>query len=246
MSPRQNQLIIKITAYPWLKCSMAFDLQEVEHWAQTNDRLLLFDPVKSELPLLDVFNAALMTDIYKSKHSGWITIGVVRDPVTRLLSLYIHFVRTIDRQWGEMYSSIDQAQCQEKKAEKQETQITTGEIQRASNIPREDLGIAKRCTEARDKAKLGVDSDQYTEKTRMPPKIPTIAEILDRLAENRSSLPPAFRPISTMCGMSKSPFDVLIPFETLQVRVHRAVSILFIGFEVNVYFSDASSLMVII
>lgn len=220
----------------------------MEHWSQTNDRLLLFDPVKSELPLLDVSNTVLMTDIYKRIHSGWITIGVVRDPVTRLLSLYIHFVQSINRQRGEMYN-IDKEQCErENSPRKREMQNITGEIHRASNRPRKAKEITNRCTEAGDETRHGMDNDQYTGKAGRPSNIPTIAAILDRLAENRSSLPPAFRPVSTMCGMSESPFDVFIPFETLQVRIHRTVFVLYIRFECKTprYLSDDSSLVTVI
>ena len=62
-----------------------------------DDDALLFDPVAPELPLLDVANKSLMSEFYKNISSGWITIGLVRDSVTRLLSLYIHLLRGMKR-----------------------------------------------------------------------------------------------------------------------------------------------------
>lgn len=55
---------------------------------------MLFDTVESELPLLDLTDTRLMSDIYKENGSGWVKIGVVRDPVTRLLSPYLDLVRS--------------------------------------------------------------------------------------------------------------------------------------------------------
>ena len=58
-----------------------------------DDWSLLFDPAASELELLNVTDSALMTEAYRENGSGWIKIAVVRDPVTRVLSAYLDFVR---------------------------------------------------------------------------------------------------------------------------------------------------------
>lgn len=65
----------------------------MEHWSVSDDPSLLFDRELSGLPVLDVTDGQLMRDIFKDGDSGWIKIGVVRDPVTRLLSAYLDLVR---------------------------------------------------------------------------------------------------------------------------------------------------------
>lgn len=70
--------------------------QGIEHWAVSDNRALLFDPKSSELPLLDLDKNGLMARIYKENGSGWIKIGVVRDPVTRVLSAYLDLIH----EWG--------------------------------------------------------------------------------------------------------------------------------------------------
>ena len=69
-------------------------LKGVAHWWVSNNQSLLFDAVASKLPLLDLADTRLMEDIYTSNDSGWIKIGVVRDPVTRVVSAYLDLVRS--------------------------------------------------------------------------------------------------------------------------------------------------------
>ncbi len=80
---------------------LLFLTQGVPHWNVANDRSLLFDRAASELELLDVTDADLMKSIYHDNGSGWITIGVVRDPVTRMLSAYLDIVQTWRAGWQE-------------------------------------------------------------------------------------------------------------------------------------------------
>ncbi|CAB1105808.1 unnamed protein product [Ectocarpus sp. CCAP 1310/34] len=68
---------------------LAKRMQGLPHWAVSNDRSLLFDREASGLELLDTTDGHLMEEIYRENGSGWIKIGLVRDPVTRLLSAYL-------------------------------------------------------------------------------------------------------------------------------------------------------------
>ncbi|CAM9890366.1 unnamed protein product [Scytosiphon promiscuus] len=73
---------------------LAKRMQGISHWSVHDDRSLLFDREASELELLDIADKDLLTAIYRVNGSGWIKIGVVRDPVTRLLSAYLSLVKT--------------------------------------------------------------------------------------------------------------------------------------------------------
>eukprot|EP00903_Cladosiphon_okamuranus_P010492 g9924.t1 len=72
---------------------LAKRMQALSHWWVADDWSLVFDPADSELELLDVRDGPLMEKIYSDNGSGWIKIAVVRDPVTRVLSAYLDFVR---------------------------------------------------------------------------------------------------------------------------------------------------------
>ncbi len=67
--------------------------QGIREWATASNKSLLFDPAASGLPLLETSNGPLMREIYRDNGSGWIKIGVVRDPITRLLSAYLDLAR---------------------------------------------------------------------------------------------------------------------------------------------------------
>ena len=58
----------------------------------SDDHHLLFYPIESELPLLNVANTWLMEAIYRDNNGGWIKVAIVRDPVTRLVSAYLDLV----------------------------------------------------------------------------------------------------------------------------------------------------------
>lgn len=155
-------------------------------WARYHERALLFDPVASDLPLLNVSNESLMRDIYVDNNGGWITIGVVRDPVTRLLSLYFDFV--------------------------------ANEMGKTDNI-----SLAESMSENVENGWLRVEERTGSAAPRLYNSIPSLADVVDILVRNMSNAPSAFHPMSSMCGMRHSPFDVLIPFETLQVCEKRLV-----------------------
>ncbi len=111
---------------------------------------MLFDPTASGLSLLDLTDGPLLEKIFRRNGSGWIKVGVVRDPVTRILSAYLDHLRF-----------------------------------------------------------LSTEGVEY---------LPPFAEVVDELNASKFSTSPAFRPLSNMCGVRYSPFDVVIPFERLQVR----------------------------
>lgn len=176
----------------------------MEHWRISDDYSLLFDPVASELPILDTSDETLMTAIYKDVYSGWITIGVVRDPITRLLSLYFNLLRRIRGQNNEISRSewewIKRAKINpsEQKENAQNGEQNGG--RRVDAVQR-----------------LAVKNEYYKTIPEDPAGVPTFTEVVELLAKNVWDAPPAFRPMSTMCGMAQSPFDTFIPFETLQV-----------------------------
>lgn len=67
----------------------------------SNNRTLLFDPAASGLPLLDLTDGPLLEKIYRRNGSGWIKLGVIRDPVTRLLSAYLDHLRFLSLKGAE-------------------------------------------------------------------------------------------------------------------------------------------------
>ncbi|CAM9252771.1 unnamed protein product, partial [Laminaria digitata] len=205
---------------------LAKRMKGVDHWTVSDDQSLLFDKVASELPLLDLDNTQLMEDIFKDNGSGWIKIGVIRDPVTRLLSAYLDLVRN----WSSEseYVHPDQQQQQPhrglrsgdgwewfdalrryrdmKEGDAEQKLPETGNPLRARTWGGYDEGGGS--TTSWDKPR----SLQHT----TVPSVPTFEELLDLLADNIWAAPSAFRPAASLCGMSHSPFDTIIPFETLQ------------------------------
>ena len=124
--------------------------QGVENWSVSDRQPLLFDPAASELVLLDLSDEVLLRKIYSDNGSGWIKIAVVRDPVTRMVSAYLDYLRLLS-----------------------------------------------------------------SENVRL---VPTFADVVEYLQHGgHTSL--AFRPASNTCGAQHSPFDIVIPFETLQVSL---------------------------
>lgn len=80
-----------------------------ENWAASYVPSLMLDPATSGLPLLNVSDGDLMKKIYAENGSGWIKVGVVRDPITRLLSAYLDLVRGggADSSWYKNDSNND-------------------------------------------------------------------------------------------------------------------------------------------
>lgn len=152
----------------------------MEHWAAFDNVSLLRDPEVSGLPLLNVSDGELMTNIFADNGSGWIKIGVVRDPVTRLLSAYLDLVRS------------------------------RGARSRTSELMHGGGGERRWRQEEGAEARFDDDDNRGVALA--------FKEFLDTLETNVSRSPPAFRPMSSLCGMEWSPFDTIVPFETLQVR----------------------------
>lgn len=178
--------------------------QGIGHWAISDNYSLLMDPVMSKIPLLDISNTSLMREIFKDNNSGWIKIGVVRDPITRLLASYFDLVTRIsysmdDNDWGWLRSK-GKRKLQNDGFD--ETYSNQTSFSNANNIPPWLLTENK---------SLGKEAEPWY-------VIPTFAELVDSLVQNLSGAPSAFQPVSTMCGLSYSTFDSIVPFETLQVQ----------------------------
>ncbi|CAM9549883.1 unnamed protein product [Laminaria digitata] len=205
---------------------LAKRMKGVGHWAVSDDQSLLFDPVASQLPLLDMSNTLLMNAIYKDNGNEWIKIGVVRDPVTRLLSAYLDLVR----KWSyELEASSTDHNPQQphrglrsgdgwewfdairkhrslKGGEAEQGQLEEGDHRRPSTWGEDGEGWGLR----------GSGDGPRGLQDEAAPAVPTFEEILDLLSDDVWTAPSAFRPAASLCGMWQSPFDTIIPFETLQ------------------------------
>lgn len=138
-----------------------------------------------------------MNRIFRDNGSGWVKIGFVRDPVTRLLSAYLDLVRTL--LWNQM-------------------QGRQHERSGSSNEPDQHrLSKEERLRMTEGWAARYWRRTWYQSGTRDEIKIPTFAEVLKVLYMDVREAPPAFRPVSSLCGATFSPFDAIIPFETLKV-----------------------------
>ena len=196
----------------------------------SNDQSLLFDPVASELPLLDLADTRLMEDIYKDNDSGWIKIGVVRDPVTRLLSAYLDVVYAwVSTRW----SALDHDQRQRRRGLRVPDDWGWFDVIKRHGGLKEDGANQElpNTNDSRIPQNLGEGSEREGPSTSgdaLPgmqggavPPVPTFEELLDLLAVDLWAAPSAFRPAASLCGMWKSPFDTIIPFESLQVGMER-------------------------
>ena len=198
-------------------------MKGVDHWAVSDDPSLLFDTVHSELSLLNVDDARLMEDIYKDNGSGWIKIGVVRDPVTRLLSAYLDLVHV----WPSVptrSSSHDHDPHQPRYGLRSGHGWDWLDAIRKHREMREDasegeLSEGGQLRKTRAPRKSGYDARSLNDTT--VPAVPTFEELVDMLGADLEAVPSSFRPVASLCGMWRSPFDTIIPFETLQVCVKR-------------------------
>ena len=202
-------------------------LKGVDHWSVSDDQSLLFDSLESKLPLLDVTDKRMMEVIYKDNSSGWIKVGIVRDPVTRLLSAYLDLVRTwssmstrsshlsgpqrphrglwMDDEW-EWFDAItkhrglswDEAEHRQAEVVGHQETPAWGEIR------------------GRKEGGAGGNGSRSLHDSPVP-TVPTFEELLNLLEGRPWAAPSAFRPAASLCGMGLSPFDTIIPFETLQV-----------------------------
>ncbi|CAM9511475.1 unnamed protein product, partial [Laminaria digitata] len=206
---------------------LAKRMEGVDHWKVTNDRSLLFDAVASELPLLDLDNMRLMEDIFKDNGSGWIKIGVVRDPVTRLLSAYLDLVQA----WPSASTDLPFNGYQQRQphrglrvgedgewfdAIRRHRSITEGEAEQELPGAGEPLRPRTRGEELEGGGLRGRGDAPRGLQDEAAPAVPTFDELLDSLASDIWSAPSAFRPAASLCGMWQSPFDTIIPFESLQ------------------------------
>ena len=217
----------------------------MEHWAVSNDPELLFDPAASELSLLNVTDASLMYSIYKDNGGGWIKIGVVRDPITRLVSSYLDYLhvaestrsspdggrrglRDEDLEWFEGVSNLRRFRpLRRRSAEEKVTQqeIVTRGV-RETRVHRgngEVRGLLKKRNTTLHFEKGAGGS--LAVKGIAGFIVPTFSDLVEALEASMASAPTAFRPISKLCGMIMSPFDSVIPFETLQVRGKHGVGV---------------------
>ena len=186
----------------------------------------------------------MMEEIFEDNDSGWIKIGVVRDPVTRILSAYLDLVRNWpsestgsspddhgpqpphrrlrDGDNLELFDAIRKHRSMTKNfAEQEPPEKTTNQIQRTLGEEGEGKVLRGRREMPRSPHYAAV------------PTVPTFEELVDLLVADEWAAPSAFRPSASLCGMCQSPFDTVIPFETLQVcKIPFQSSI---GYVVHVY-----------
>ena len=207
-------------------------MKGVDHWAVSNDRSLLFDTVASKLTLLDLDNARLMEDIYKANGSGWIKIGVVRDPVTRLLSAYLDFVRAWPSSSMGLSSHDHNLRQPHRGLRAGDDREWFNALRRHRSIEGDEAELdLPEAADHRRPRTVGEDDEGEGPTTSggalrglqdsTMPTVPTFEELLDFLAAEIWTAPSAFRPAASLCGMWQSPFDTIIPFETLQVCDYR-------------------------
>lgn len=204
--------------------------QDVDHWNVSDDQWLLFDRGDSKLPVLDLTDKQLMEDIYKDNDSGWIKIGVVRDPVTRFLSAYLDLVHT----WP---TGSEEGPPDDHGPKRPRRGLETGDnwdwfdaIRRHRRMKEEEAEQErpeKAGGHQRQKTRGGDGEEEGWPTTRddgprhmrdaYVPNVPTFEELLDLLTPHIWAAPSAFRPTASLCGMWQSPFDAIIPFEKLKV-----------------------------
>lgn len=178
-----------------------------------------------------------MNSIYRHNDGGWIKIGVVRDPITRLVSSYLDYVHALastrspsdgahrglraqDLEWFEGISGRrrlrmhDTADYDPRKNGKNDifSEMSDGQYVNGSRKLSPKEGSTALHFER-------TDGDGGALKMEIVgPILPTFPDLVEALENSMNSAPPAFQPICDMCGMRYSPFDSVIPFETLEVR----------------------------
>ena len=210
-------------------------LKGVEHWTVSNDRSLLFDRVASKLTLLDLDNARLMEDIYKDNGSGWIKIGIVRDPVTRLLSAYLDLIRAWPSSSTMGWPSHHHSPRQPSRglraggdwewfdAVRRHRSTKKDEIER--EFPQAGEHRRLRAAGGDDEGEGltigGGEPRGLRDATEPTASVPTFEELLEFLRDDIRAAPSAFRPVASLCGMWESPFDTIMSFETPQMCNYR-------------------------
>lgn len=204
---------------------------------------LLFDPASSALPLLNVSDGDLMEKIYADNGSGWIKVGIVRDPVTRFLSAYLDLVCSggSDSAWFQSTqllrpnnSSISSSSNNNGETRRRLSHEDTQDEERVRRLQHKYIEgsrgdhmrrVGRNTLEERNKMADAerIDKDATgREGGGHHVVVPTLEEVVNALETSLSKPPVAFRPMSSLCGMQQSPFDTIIPFETLQVHRRRA------------------------
>ena len=161
-----------------------------------------------------------------------IKIGAVRDPVTRVLSAYLDLIRAwpsgatrwlsldndrrenyrglrIGDDW-ELFNAIRRLRGSKEEGER-ERQPEAGKHE---DVRAWGNGDEEGRPRGRGNALRGWQDTAV-------PTVPTFEELLDLLVAYLWAVPSAFRPAASLCGTWKSPFDTIIPFETLQVCVRQ-------------------------
>ena len=190
----------------------------MDHWSTSNVQSLLFNSVDSKLPLLDVTDKRLLENIYRENGSGWIKIGVVRDPVTRLLSAYLDLVRT----WPSRYKS---STSHDPGLQPPHRGLWTDDgwqwfdvITRHRGLVQDEVEQQRHEAGEHEEPSIWGNGSRGLQDSTVP-VAPTFEELLDILEEHLMAAPSALRPVASLCGMELSPFDTIIPFETLQVCI---------------------------
>ena len=201
--------------------------KDVDHWWVSDVQSLLFDSLESKLPLLDLTDKEMMEAIYKDNGSGWIKVGVVRDPVTRLLSAYLDLVRT----WSSMFTRSSHFDGPRRPhrglwidGEWEWFDAITKHRGLAGDEPEQQQAEVAGHQETpawgespgRNGGREGGNGSRSLQDPP-PPTVPTFEELLNLLEGRPWAASSAFRPAASLCGMRLSPFDTIIPFETLQV-----------------------------
>lgn len=95
-----------------------------------------------------------------------------------------------------------------------------GEGQEKAGADVDSGGVSRKVTEEPpldEEAGEGNRARAVAERGTHSVVVPTFPELVDILTRAMSIAPVAFKPMSGMCGIGQSPFDTVIPFETLQV-----------------------------
>ncbi|CAM9272261.1 unnamed protein product, partial [Laminaria digitata] len=198
---------------------LAKRMKGVDHWSVSNVQSLLFDSVDSELPLLDFTDKQLMEAIYKDNGSGWIKVGVVRDPVTRLLSAYLDLVRSWPSMSTASTSHPDDPNQPHRELRVDDDWEWLDAITKHRGLAGDEVEHPQAGTWNKDakggEAHESGDGSRLLQNAAVP-TVPTFEELVDMLEDRPWAAPSAFRPAASLCGMALSPFDSIIPFETLQ------------------------------
>lgn len=172
----------------------------------------------SKLPLLDLTDKRLLEKIYRDNGSGWIKIAVVRDPVTRLLSAYLDLVRTWPSGYKESKSHDPGLQQPHRGLWTDDDWEWFDAITKHRGLAEDEVENQQHEAGEHQEPSMWGDRSRRLQDSAIQ-AAPTFEELLDILEEHLMAAPSALRPAASLCGMELSPFDTIIPFETLQVCI---------------------------